>query len=181
MYKVEFSSVGNDVFIDERAYFKRPDLVTIGDHCAFDNGLHMTTAGTFGSYIHIGPFVSVIGGAESKLLMGNFASIAAGARIICKGEEHLGAGLIGPTIPDQYSDVLIGGLVVIKQFANILTNSVLFPGITIGEGAVIGAGTVMHFDAEPWTIYLGNPARKIKVRDGSLMKRYGEELIGAST
>lgn len=175
-----FRSIGDDVHIDDGAYFKRPELVTIGDHCAFDNGLHMTTAGVFGSYNHVGPFVSIIGGSESEFLMDDFATIAAGARIICKGEEHLGAGLIGPTIPDKYSDKLIGGKVRLGKFANILTNAVIFPGVSIAEGAVVGAGTVMHFDAEPWTVYLGNPARKIKIRDGSVMRRYGEHLLEKS-
>ena len=36
--------------------------------------------------------------------------------------------------------------------------------IEIGEGAVIGAGTVMVKDAEPWGVYAGNPAKYIKKR-----------------
>ena len=36
--------------------------------------------------------------------------------------------------------------------------------VTIGEGAVIGAGTVMVKDAEPWGVYAGNPAKYIKKR-----------------
>jgi galactoside O-acetyltransferase len=121
--------------------------------------------------------VTVIGGAESCLVVENFATIAAGARIICCGEEHLGHGLVGPTIPDKFADKLVGGKVVIKKFANILTNAVVFPGVTIGEGAIVGANTVMSFDAEPWTIYLGNPARKIKQRDRQKMVTYGKSLI----
>jgi Acetyltransferase (isoleucine patch superfamily) len=38
----------------------------------------------------------------------------------------------------------------------------LFLYYEIGEGAVIGAGTVMVKDAEPWGVYAGNPAKYIK-------------------
>ena len=170
-------SMGFDTLIDPRAVIKRPHLMSIGSYCAIDAGAYFTTKVEIGSYVHIGPYVTVIGGAESELIVENFATIAAGARIICKGEEHLGWGLVGPTIPKIYSDRLVGGKVVIKKFANVLTNAVIFPGVTIGEGAVIGANTVMHIDAEPWTIYLGNPVRKIKVRDSQKMLAYASELM----
>lgn len=173
----ELIEIGVDTIIDPNAIIRRPNLVSVGSHCAIDSGAYFTTQVRIGSYVHIGPYVSVIGGANSRLIVEDFATIAAGARIICRGEEHLGKGLIGPTIPDKYKDVLVGGEVVVKRFANVLTNAVVFPGVTIGEGAVIGANTVMHNDAEPWTIYLGNPARKIKTRDNSVMLAYANELM----
>ena len=40
----------------------------------------------------------------------------------------------------------------------ICANTFIGPDIEIGEGAVIGAGTVMVKDAEPWGVYAGNPA-----------------------
>ncbi len=175
---MQLASVGLDTVIDPRVVIKRPQLMSIGSHCAIDCGAYFTTRVDIGSYVHIGPYVTVIGGPESKLTIEDFGTIAAGARIICRGEEHLGKGLVGPTIPEKFSDLLIGGKVVIKRFANVLTNAVIFPGVTIGQGAVIGAGTVMHTDAEPWAIYLGNPARKIKVRDHRTMLTYARELKG---
>lgn len=172
-----FKAIGDDVFIDKKAIIKRAHLVSFGSHCAVDAGAFITTRASIGSYVHIGPYVTIIGGEGGEIIIEDFATIAAGARIICRGEEHLGFGLIGPTIPEAYTDKLIGGKVRINKFANILTNAVVFPGITIGVGAVIGANTVMHMDAEPWTIYLGNPARKIKKRDGSRMIAFADKLL----
>ena len=37
-------------------------------------------------------------------------------------------------------------------------------GVTIGEGAIIGAGSVVTKNVEPYTIFAGNPAKKIKMR-----------------
>lgn len=41
-------------------------------------------------------------------------------------------------------------------------NSVILKGVTIGEGAIVGAGSVVTKDVEPWTIVAGNPARFIR-------------------
>ena len=38
----------------------------------------------------------------------------------------------------------------------------ILPGVTIGEGAVVGAGSVVTKDVAPWTIVAGNPARLIR-------------------
>jgi acetyltransferase-like isoleucine patch superfamily enzyme len=39
------------------------------------------------------------------------------------------------------------------------------PGLIIAEGSVIGAGAILTKSTEPWTIYVGNPARPIKKRN----------------
>jgi putative colanic acid biosynthesis acetyltransferase WcaF len=38
------------------------------------------------------------------------------------------------------------------------------PGVSIGEGAVLGAGAVCFRDLEPWTVYVGNPCRRLRAR-----------------
>lgn len=42
--------------------------------------------------------------------------------------------------------------------------SIILPGVTIGEGAVVAAGSVVTKDVEPWTVVGGNPAKVIKKR-----------------
>jgi acetyltransferase-like isoleucine patch superfamily enzyme len=41
-------------------------------------------------------------------------------------------------------------------------SAILLPGITIGEGAVVGAGSVVTRDVEPWTVVAGNPAKVVR-------------------
>jgi len=61
-------------------------------------------------------------------------------------------------------DTIIGNDVWIGQNATIL------PGVHIGDGAIIGANSVIGSDVDPYTIVVGNPARPIR-------KRFDEELI----
>ena len=40
-------------------------------------------------------------------------------------------------------------------------NAIILKGVTIGEGAVVGAGSVVTHDVPPWTIAAGNPAKVV--------------------
>ena len=57
-----------------------------------------------------------------------------------------------------------GASVCIEDNVFIFSNSMIMPGVKIGEGAVVLAGSVVTKDIEPYTIIGGNPARKIKDR-----------------
>ena len=71
---------------------------------------------------------------------------------------------------DVYSDLPQKDLpVVLKKNCAIGMNSTILPGITIGEGAIVGAGSVVSRDIPPYTIAAGSPAKVIK----ELPKREG--------
>jgi acetyltransferase-like isoleucine patch superfamily enzyme len=54
------------------------------------------------------------------------------------------------------------GAVLIRKGAFIGMNTVIMPGVTIGEGAVVAAGSVVTKDVEPFSVYGGVPAKKIR-------------------
>ena len=58
--------------------------------------------------------------------------------------------------------------VVIEDYAWIGTLALILPGVTVGEGAVIGAGAVVAKDIPPYTIAVGNPAKVVKERNRNL-------------
>lgn len=157
-------SCGRDVYISANVEIRRPHLVSVGNHVAIDTGFYCTTQAEIGDYIHIAPYVTVIGGETAVLRMAHFSSLAAGCRVAAGSDEHLGYGLPGPTIPEEFHDRLIIEPVTLEMFANVGTNVVILPGVTLGEGSVVGACSLVTKDTEPWTIYVGVPARPMKER-----------------
>lgn len=108
--------------------------------------------------------------AGARLRIGRFCSIASGVTILLGGEHHTewvssypfslifpeAASL--PGYPYTKGDVVIGNDVWIGR------NALLLSGITVGDGAVIGAGSVVSRDVEPYSIAAGNPARHVRYR-----------------
>lgn len=171
-----FKQVGEDVFVSANVEIRRPHLVTIGNHVAIDTGMYLTTAAEIGDYIHIGPYVTVIGGARGLLRMGNFTSIAAGSRLICVSDLFTGEGLIAtPGISEEYTVHKVAPI-VFEDFVNVGTNAVIMPGVTLGVGSAVGACSLLTKDTEPWTIYMGTPARPVKVRPKKKMLEYAKKL-----
>jgi putative colanic acid biosynthesis acetyltransferase WcaF len=62
---------------------------------------------------------------------------------------------------------LVTGPIDVGADAFIGTQALVLPGITIGDGAVVGAGSVVTKDVDAWTIVAGNPARAMGVREFS--------------
>ena len=167
---------GDDVFISANVEIRRPHLVVVGSHVAIDSGFYLTTAAEIGDYTHLAPYITSIGGAQSKLIVEDFVTIAAGSRLICGSDQFMGDGFTSVTVPDEYRDAVSFGTIRCSRFAGIGTNVVIMPNVTIAEGSVIGACSLVTKDTEPWTIYTGIPARPVKARPSEKMLRYAREL-----
>lgn len=171
-----FISIGEDVYISPTAIFTRPHLVSIGSHVAIDHGVYVTTQAEIGDYVHLSPYITIIGGAKSKIIIENFATVAAGTRIIAGSDAFLGEGLTSVTVPEKYRDTVNFSTIKIEKFVGVGTNVVIMPGVTLAEGCVIGANSLVTDDTEPWTIYVGTPAKPIKIRRKDKMLLYAKEL-----
>ena len=172
----ELGSVGSDVYIHKLVEIRNPGMITIGSHVAIDFGFFITTGANIGDYIHIGPYVSAIGGANAFLELESLCSVAAGVRFICLGDEHLGNGIVGALIPKEYQDRRIGGKIVVEKFAALGTNAIVMPGLIVSEGSVVGANSLLRENTEPWTIYAGSPAKPIGKRPKDIISGYAKEM-----
>lgn len=115
--------------------------------------IYATTPMTFGNYNHIACFASVIGGAE--LVTGDFVAISQGARVLTGTDDFKEWGFGNSTVPLKYRNVTRKPI-HIGKFCIIGANSVVLPGVTIGEGTTVGANSVVTRDLAPWGIYIGN-------------------------
>jgi len=101
-----------------------------------------------------------------KLIIGNYVCIASGAVILMGGNHnhHPEWITVYPFAEQIEASYEPKGDTVIKSDAWIGMNAMIMPGVTIGEGAIIAAGSVVSKDVPPYTIFGGNPAREIRKR-----------------
>ncbi len=88
-----------------------------------------------------------------KIAIGDFATISQRAHL-CGGTHD----------PDDPHFQLQPKPIHIGNQAWVAAEAFVGPGVTIGDGAVLGARAVCAKDLEPWTIYVGNPAKKVRDR-----------------
>lgn len=68
----------------------------------------------------------------------------------------------GSSILDQK---IVSKKIIIEADCHIGVGSIILPGVTIGRGSVIGAGTVVRESVEPYSLVLGNPGKVVKKFD----------------
>ncbi len=108
-----------------------------------------------------------------KLIIGRFCQIASGVEFIMNGGNHLTSGI--STYPfaifgNGWERAMEGksypnkGNTVVGNDVWIGYRSLIMPGVTIGDGAIIATASVVTGDVPPYAIVGGNPARIIRMR-----------------
>ena len=176
----DFMRQGVSVTIYPGARVLGRERIAIGSHVVIDDFVFIGTHAelVLGSYVHVASHASITGGGTC--VIGDFSGISSGARLLTGTDDFAGAGMTGPTIPDEFRAVERGTL-TIESHVVVGANAVVLPNVTIGEGAVVGAGSVVTESLAPWFVYVGAPARAVKPRrrdlilaeERALYERYG--------
>ena len=119
-----------------------------------------------GSNTFMGPFITIYG--EGKVSIGNNVMIGPGARILSSTRASFDKETLLRHQPEISKPTIIGNDVLIGA------NSVIF-GVKVGDGAIIGSGSIVVKDVPPYAIVGGNPAKVIRYREESIVSQNNRE------
>jgi len=152
---------GHGVQIESGVGFKHPETFEIGDNVfigsqAFIQGRYDGTC-VIGDHTWIGPKSYF---DARNLVLGAYVGWGPGAMVL--GSSHTGLPI---NLPIIQTDLDIQP-VRVEDWTDIGTNAVLLPGVTVGKGAIVGAGAVVSKDVPPFAVVAGVPAKFLHWREG---------------
>ena len=146
--------------IYEPVIILKPEMVYIAETARIDSfvkieggqGVHI------GHYVHIASLTHINIGAGTVILE-EYSAVSSGAKILGGSNKPSGKSMSAAAPSDI--QVVERNTTILREYAFLGVNSVVMPGITIGKGAVVGAGAVATKDVPDYEIWAGVPAKKI--------------------
>jgi acetyltransferase-like isoleucine patch superfamily enzyme len=157
---------GSGLRIGPGVGLRHPETFEIGDGVVI--GEQVVIHGRFDGTCSIGNKAWI--GAQAfldarDLVIGDNVGWGPGAKLL--GSKHTGVPLEAPIIA---TDLLIARTVV-EDDADVGVNAVLLPGVTVGRGAIVGAGAIVTQDVPAFSKVAGSPARVIGYRDDRTLRQ----------
>jgi acetyltransferase-like isoleucine patch superfamily enzyme len=168
---IGFKSIGINVKISADSRFYNPSKISIGNNSRIDDYCVISDNVIIGSNVHITVNCS-IAAPVATVTVADFVGIAAGSRIFSSSDDYSGYALTNATIPKKFTNVKHAEVVIGKHVI-VGAGCTIFPGVEIMEGCAIGSMSLVNKSTEPWGVYVGIPARKIKERSKDLIKLEG--------
>lgn len=137
-FRLLLKKMGSRVFIDSKVYFRYPNRVKIGSDVSINRSCEF-----YPSYYN----------KDATIELGNNIRLGPSIKFLAAGHNHTKINL-----PD------VSAKIIVEDHVWIGANCIILKGVTIGEGAIIAAGSVVNKSVDPYKIIGGVPAREIKDR-----------------
>lgn len=160
-------SFGNDVLISRYARFYGSESIEIGSNVRIDDFCILSGEIKLGNNIHISAFSALYG--RNGIEMEDYSGLSPRCTVFSASDDFSGEFLIGPMIDKKYTNVT-GGKVHIGKYCQLGCNCVVLPDITISEGAVVGAMSLITKNLPAWKIFKGIPASYLKERSKNILE-----------
>lgn len=168
--EIGFAALGEDVKISAYARIYGAERIRIGNHVRIDDFCILSAGAggiSIGDYVHLAPYAFLVGHAAIDLE--DYSGLSWQSGIFSSSDDFSGRWMTNPTLPEAYRKPQHAP-VRLQRHALVGAGSLILPGVTIGEGAAIGAQSLVTKDCDPFKIYLGIPARPIKARRRDLLQ-----------
>lgn len=166
--KLGFKSIGKNVKISDKASIYNHDQIEIGDNSRIDDFCVISGRIIIGRNVHIAPFCLVAGG-EKGIVFEDYSGLAYQVQVFTQSDDYSGKTMTNPTIPTFYKKE-VKKEILIKKYSIVGAGSIIMPGVILEEGTSVGAMSLVRKSTDEWSIYLGNPAKKIMNRKKDLLE-----------
>jgi acetyltransferase-like isoleucine patch superfamily enzyme len=178
---IGFNHLGKNVKISDKASIYNPELIELGDNSRIDDYCVVSGRVVLGRYCHITPMCLVAGGVPG-IFFSDFCTLAYGVKVFAQSDDYSGLTLTNSIVPKKFKSEIYES-VRINRHVIVGAGSIIFPGVDIAEGCSIGAMTLVNKSTQPWGIYVGNPARRVKERKKNMLeleKKFLSEIANDS-
>lgn len=164
-YKLRLKHLGRNVLIDVGVVMSGYKNISIADYAWID--CYCLISGflgpiTIGRRVHVAPY-SILA-SRAPIILEDYVGISSAVRIYSNSElPQGGLRMSGPMVPERFK-AFKSAPVVLRKDAFVGSGSVILPGVEVGEGAVIGANSVITKNVAPYKIVVAN-GREIGTRD----------------
>jgi galactoside O-acetyltransferase len=164
-----FRSLGKNVRIHQDVNIHGLENISIGSNVRIDAFASIIATGPvkIGSYVHIASYTLLSAG--EGITLADFSGLSQGVKIYTRSDDYSGHALTNPCVPAAYRRPS-SGAVTLQRHVIVGAGSVILPGVTIAEGASVGALSLVTKDLPSWGIYFGSPARRIGQRARHLLE-----------
>lgn len=172
--KLGLKFLGRNVKISDKCVIYNPEFIEVGDNSRIDDFCVVSGRVVIGRNVHITVYCNLAGG-QPGVFIDDFSTIAYGCHIMSQSDDYSGITMTNSTIPKAYKaevfkEVRIGKHVIVGA------GSIVLPGCSIEVGCSIGAMSLVNKPTEPWGIYFGVPAKRVKQRSDELLNHLNEYL-----
>lgn len=158
--KMNFKFLGKNVMVSTLARIYAPEKVELHDNCRIDDFCVLTGRVTLGKYVHLALYTH-ISGMDCGVIMEDYSECAYRCAVLAHSSDYSLEYMHCPSVPSEFKSGLEGP-VLIKKHSLLGYNTLVMPNVVIEEGCSFGAYSLVNKSTEPWGLYVGQPAKRIK-------------------
>jgi len=166
----DFKSFGKDVEIYPQAKIIKPEVIEIGDYSRIDDFcfIYGGQGIKIGNCCHLGAYTSIVGGGYIEFA--DFVGVAQYVQFVNGANDYRDPSVHMTQALHDNDPSVIRKPIYLEKDVLILSKAIILPGVRIGEGAVVGALSMVNKDVAPWDVVAGIPARVIGNRPRVIAK-----------
>lgn len=152
--------VGRDVMVSRRVAFYAVGEMAFGDFTRIDDGCILTGSVRLGRRIHLAPYCILYG--KAGIEVGDYSGFGVYTVMHSESDDYSGESMFGPCVPDRYQPGKVRAAIRIGRAVLGGARCTFLPGVRVGDGACIGAHSLVKGDCEADHLYAGVPARRVR-------------------